>query len=190
MASPRRRNIDKKGGLSHTRLYPVLLALLCSPTSADTLVNGLFSGTVPSRLLNLSWHTERERSSNNISDASKQLAEGFGNTPGAVDTKKNFVVFLSGAYAVENGHISERLLTWLPEDSRASLMTADVGNKDCSVIPLYLQNDQKVFIAVANLLREDDEVERICFLYGVRTALNLSVSDIGQFQAMRCYKTR
>ena len=112
-----------------------------------------------------------------------QLAEGFGKAPGAVDTKKNFVVFLSGAYAVENRHISERLLTWLPEDSRASLMTADVGNKDCSVIPLYLQNDQKVFIAVANLLREDDEDERIWFLYGVRTALNLSVSDIGQFSS-------
>ena len=183
MASTRRCTMSICAGPPPTLLLVGLLILLCSPAGADTSVNGLFSGTVPSRLLNFSWHTERERSSNNISDASKKLAEGFGNAPGAVDTKKDFVVFLSGAYIVENGHLSKRLLTWLPEDSRALIMSAEVGNKDCSIVPLYLKNDQTVLIVVANLLREDDEVERICFLYGVRTALNLPMSEIDQFSS-------
>ena len=34
-----------------------------------------------------------------------------------------------------------------------------------------------------HLLREDDELERICFIYGIRSALNLPMSGVSQYSS-------
>jgi len=161
----------------------MLFAFSLERAYSDTIKDGLFSGTVPSSVANFSWHTERERSSKNISEISRKFSSYFEPDSGKLDIKRDFVVFLSGSYAIENGHLSERLLTWVPEDFRHIISSADVGNKDCSIFPLYVENNQRILIVVANLLREDDEAERICFLYGVRTSLNMPMSEISQYSS-------
>jgi hypothetical protein len=150
---------------------------------SDSTKDGLYSGTVPSSVVNLAWHTERERSSKNIADIAGTFSSYFESNANGIDTKRDFVVFLSGSYAIENGHLTDRLLAWVPEDFRYLISSIEIENKDCSILPLYFRDNQKIIIAVANLLREDDEVERICFLYGVRSALNLPIYAVNQYSS-------
>lgn len=179
----------KTGGVSPPKILIVILAILAlagvswPKAYSDTIEDGLYSGTIPSSVINLAWHTEREHSSKNISDIAGKFSSYFEPDAQGLDIKKDFVVFLSGSYAIVNGHLSDRLLAWVPEEFRHVISSADIGNKDCSVIPLYVADNQKIFIVVANLLREDDEVERVCFLYGVRSALNLPMSDVSQYSS-------